>query len=737
MQLTPLTRQPAVSRSLAFGLLATVSVIVFLIMQPAELFSSTTPSGGDMGAHVLVPAYLRDNLLPSLRVSGWSNDWFAGFPILYFYFPLPALTIVALDVILPYGVAFKLVTIMGLLAMPFGSYYLARQMRAPRLVATMAGIAGGTFVLMESYAIYGGNIKSTLAGEYSFSWAMAFSLFYLGALMRDSRSGRRFSPLAAIMLAGMALSHIIPTAIVGAASLIFLAQPERRRAITTWALGFALAAFWVVPLVATIGFTTDMNFSPLRGFDAGTGGPLPTELWPLLPLAVIGLVWSLWQRYSVSVLVLTTLLPLLAYPFVSGKLWNGRLLPYWFFGVFFFAGLAVGLAALAVYRRLPARTSVLVGVGLAGAALLIFPPASGMEQSSGWARWNYSGYEDKGPYPEYENLMATVDTLPPGRIMWEANNDMDKYGTPMALMLFPYWSEGHPSMEGLLFESSLSTPFHFMNAAEMSDRPSNPIPGLPYSGFDLDKGLAHMELFNVRYYVTFTERATSAARLHPAYTEIAQASPWTIFQLPDSSLVDVAEYVPAVYEPSDEVGVLERAGLIFREDEELEDFFRGAVDWHSQVETLDHWMVESGPADWPRVSEGLGGLEETAAITTAGSVSNVVLEDDRISFETTAIGVPHLVKVSFFPNWKVTGADGPYRSAPAFMVVIPTESQVELTFARRWYESTGLLLTTLAALGLGVWLIRQRRLATPRSAPAGEPPVEPVVVGEPGETDLG
>ncbi len=662
-----------------------------------------------MGAHVLVPAYLRDNLLPSLRISGWSNDWFAGFPVLYFYFPLPAITIVLFDLIMPYGVAFKLVTILGLLAMPAGSYYLARQVGAPRLVATMAGVAGGTFVFMESYAIYGGNIKSTLAGEYSFSWAMALGLFYLGALLRDSRAGRTFSPLAAVMLAGMALSHIIPTAIVGGASLILLLGRTRLRAVTTWALGFALAAFWVIPLVATIGFTTDMNFSPLRGFDAQTGGPLPTELWPLLPLAAVGLVWSLWKRYSVSVLVLTTLAPLLTYPFVDGKLWNGRLLPYWFYGVFFFAGLAVGLAALALYRRLPARPSVLVAVGLAAGALLLLPPASGLEQSSGWARWNYSGYENKGPYAEYENLMATVDTLAPGRIMWEANSDMDKYGTPMALMLFPFWSDGHPSMEGLLFESSLTTPFHFMNAAEMSDAPSNPIPGLPYSGFDLDRGLAHMQLFDVRYYVTFTERATSAAQAHPDYREIAQAPPWTIFELPAGSLVDVARFTPAVYEPSDEVGVLRRAGLIFREDEELDDFFSGAVEWHTQVETLDRWLVQSGPPDWPRVQQGLAGLAGTAPLTGGGEVSNVELEDHRISFDTTAIGVPHLVKVSFFPNWRVSGAEGPYRAAPAFMVVTPTESHVELTFERRWYEHAGLVLALLAAAGLGVWLVGGRR----------------------------
>ena len=121
-----------------------------------------------------------------------------------------------------------------------------------------------------------------------------------------------------------------------------------------------------------------------------------------------------------------------------------------------------------------------------------------------------------------------------------------------------------------------------------------------------------MELFNVRYYVTFTERATSAARIHPEYTEIAQASPWTIFQLPASSLVDVAEFMPSVYEPTDEVGVVERVGLILRENEELDDFFSGAVEWHAQVETLDHWLVESGPSDWPRTQAGFGGLSASA-----------------------------------------------------------------------------------------------------------------------------
>ena len=48
-------------------------------------------------------------------------------------------------------------------------------------------------------------------------------------------------------------------------------------------------------------------------------------------------------------------------------------------------------------------------------------------------------------------------------------------------MLLPYWTSGCiDSMEGLLFESSTTTPYHFINQAELSAGPSEPEVGLPY-----------------------------------------------------------------------------------------------------------------------------------------------------------------------------------------------------------------------------------------------------------------
>src|SRR5688500_9318212 len=94
-----------------FLVVACAALFVFVQLSPSLLTLNTTPAGGDMGAHVATPAFLRDHLLPHGRLTGWSPDWYAGTPMLVFYFPLPMLAIVLLDVLLPYGVAFKLVSI--------------------------------------------------------------------------------------------------------------------------------------------------------------------------------------------------------------------------------------------------------------------------------------------------------------------------------------------------------------------------------------------------------------------------------------------------------------------------------------------------------------------------------------------------------------------------------------------------------------------------------------------------
>ena len=693
---------------LIVALVAAPSLFILLIMSGAfsgivrgtgawlqfpDILIANTPTGGDMGAHVLLPQVLRDSLLPSGQIFGWSNTWYAGFPVLYFYFPIPALATVLLDVLIPYGVAFKLVTIAGLVALPVATYFMVRWLGFARLVAGVAAVAGGMFVFMESYSIFGANIKSTLAGEFSFSWSFALSILYLGLVSRDSREGRRFEPWPGVLLALTALTHVVTTLVVVVVAVPLLFRRNGLRTVgTSWLLGFGLSAFWALPFGIRVlqGMTTDMGWAPVTNLvgDATPGSPIPGELVPILVLGLIGLTWTMLRRDDVSVLVWMTVLPVVAY-FLLPKLgvtmlYNARLLPYWYFGLFVFAGIAMGLAAVEVSRRYSRRRVGAVVGALVGAVVLFVATAVSIHDVPGWVTWNFEGYEGKSDYADYQALMETIDDLPPGRVMWEANSDMNKYGTPMALMLFPYWSEGHPSMEGLFFESSLTTPFHFLNASEVSRFPSNPVRGLTYRSMDFERAVSHLALYDVAYYVSFTEEADTAARnfgLRP----IAEALPWTIFTLPETDVVDVASYEPAVWTGD-------------------ADFTDAALDWYDDVENLDRWLVAAGPDDWRRVDEVEDRLARTVAYApTQDAVSDVVVEDNRISFTTSAIGVPHLVKVSYFPNWTADGAEGPYRATPSLMVVVPTSNEVVIEFRNTWAENLGMAISVVTLIGLGIF----------------------------------
>ena len=113
-------------RWIGFVTTAVASLYVWFTLQPDLLLSNTTANGGDTGAHVWWPAFLRDHILPKWRLTGWAPDWYAGFPAGVFYFPLPSLLVVVLDIFLPYNVAFKLVTALGPVMLPIAAYSFAR-----------------------------------------------------------------------------------------------------------------------------------------------------------------------------------------------------------------------------------------------------------------------------------------------------------------------------------------------------------------------------------------------------------------------------------------------------------------------------------------------------------------------------------------------------------------------------------------------------------------------------------
>ena len=147
-------------------------------------------------------------------------------------------------------------------------------------------------------------------------------------------------------------------------------------------------------------------------------------------------------------------------------------------------------------------------------------------QGDGWARYNFLGYEGRDQYyTEYHQVVSTMDrigddpSLGCGRALWENNADNGQYGTTMALMLLPFWTDGCiGSMEGLFFEASGTTPYHFLTTAAMSKQSSNPVRELRYVDNNADVGVRHLQDLGVRYVMLRTPEAKAEAA---AQTELS------------------------------------------------------------------------------------------------------------------------------------------------------------------------------------------------------------------------
>ncbi|HKY65143.1 MAG TPA: hypothetical protein VJM49_02190, partial [Acidimicrobiales bacterium] len=858
-----------------------VACVAFVVwhLQPELLLRDTTPAGGDMGAHVWGPAYLRDHLLPHGQVAGWSGDWYAGLPAYQFYMVLPSLLIVLLDVGihgwaalvpavvgivglgaavawwpdrrrrtvalvvaglalclvgLPYGVAFKLVTVSGVVSLPLCTYAFGRMAGTRFPTPSVLAVSSLVFLFYRGFTIYGGNIASTLAGEFAFSMSLSLGVLYLGVVFKGLDTGR-YRALAAGLLALTGLCHIIPAFWVLGATVLIVALRFRRSdapwvpalplvgvgamlavaglaagapsavlglglallgllagAAGLWLLsdsvrwaapvlvvGGLLSMWWVAPFYLRSDYLNDMGWEKLPYTDADPPQTIWTHLLPsatpdvdlrwVFGLAFVGAGISIALRLRAGVfLALTTLAVGVAFVIVpEGRLWNGRLLPFYYLCAILLAGLAVSevvrtIVALVRFGR-PERVGagvpvalgtlaavvVLVGVPLGqlpftehtatGVAWPRFSPWKVDAQPESfipsWARWNYSGYEGKDAYREYYEVVSTMADVGEqrgcGRAFWEYEKELDRYGTPMALMLLPHWTDGCiGSMEGLYFEASATTPFHFLTQVELSTAPSAAQRDLPYGSFDITKGVDHLQMMGVKYYMATSANAIAQARTNPELTEVAQSGPWVIFEVADSDVVASLENRPAVVEGVDD-------SLIEWVEEPLDEsghFGGPAISWFTDATQWDVPLARSGPDDWQRVEVG---ERPDAVPLDPVDVSNVDVGEESISFDVDEVGVPVLVKMSYFPNWQVSGAEGPYRVAPNFMVVVPTDTHVELTYGRTPVEYLSYSLTLLGLVGLvllwrrpplrfnsrpGLWDDPFIPGAAPPRRPAGPPP---------------
>ena len=713
---------------------------------------------------------------------------------------IPALFIVALNIVLPYGIAIKIAAVIGILTLPFCAWLFGRFARFAYPIPEMLAIAATIFLYDESFTIYGGNIASTMAGEFSFSIALSLSILGFALVARGLETGK-YLAAGSIVVALSALSHgIVLLFVFGgvALMLLFWIQPKLNGMRDNTSLVFGvkiivfavlLSSFWVIPFVTSHAYMTDMKYEPRPSGSSDSFWklyfPLST-LWDaiIMSLALLGLASQVVRRHKIGMWMGAYGVLLAAGVYfargglpVIGLLWNPRILPffyllrYFLFAIGIYEVVAFAARVLSLERVArqalsqhesdnevrfaqisSARTKVSFNLGVlvafvvatfivvgfrfqelpfgsvktnaAGKSEYVWGPIRGASSNDGfvdgWARWNFTGYEGKSAYGEYHDVVATMKSLGAdpsqgcGRAVWENNGELNKYGTTMGLMLLPFWTDGCiGSMEGLFFEAAGTTPYHFITAAAMSKQSSNPVRELRYDNNDAAKGVAYMRALGVKYFMGFTPEAVTAASAQPGLIKVAQSGPWVIFRVTESDLV-----VPLSVQP---VVVSMASG------DPRERWLEIGTSWFQHADEWAALPADAGPQEWQHIDTQIdltrregepGASGRRVDIVTPSQaiepvalpplvVSNVEMGQSDVSFSVDKIGVPVLVRVSYFPNWKVDGATGPFRVAPNMMVVIPTSNNVKLQYGSTSLDYMAYLLTFI---GIGVLVRRRRRL---------------------------
>jgi hypothetical protein len=789
-----------------------VIYITIWAMHPALIFSSTTITGGDTGSHFAVPAYLHSqgNIFD---LTPWYPGWLAGIPAYTYYWLLPDYLVSVASYLINFNVAFKLATVMGSVLMPVCAYLMARFFKAPRPIPAALAIATLPFLFDASFTIDGGNLFSTMAGEYAFSLSLALSLLCIGLFARGVRTGRGYW-WAAVALSATLAAHVLPWffALGGIAVVVVFELLQRRGigdprdldmvrgdyarpvrfAAGAGLLSLGLSMWWLLPFGTQQQYSNSLGYvnQPVNslyqvfaqlGWDfrnpqtgAITAGG---DRWVIV-MAAIALVAAFWLRDRLGmVLVTITAGSLAAYVLdPQSVIFNERIVPFWFIGIHLSAGWLVGYLAYRWLRRRPRQrefdfvagdvlgvaasegdstldpargesleapvprapgpydvelalereqldedrqtrrtvraTLAVTLLGLLSTVPGLIPPVASAlhlnttgNQVSVWAQTNYSGYQAQSGWPEYQNLLATVERVAKrygcGRAMWEYNSDQQRFGTPEALMLLPYWTNNCvDSMEGLYFESSPTTPFHFLNQSELSAEPSDAQAGLPYGFLDVALGVQHLQMFGVKYYIAFSPTTVAQAnadhQLKLVATTKAWPAPgatWRIYLVKHSPMVEGVTDLPNV--------VANVSGRV--------SWMNANVTWYLDPHLWPALGAASGPSNWPH-SSSISTM--TYVVAPKVKVSHVVVGTQSISFRVSRVGVPVIVKISYFPRWHATGATGPYRVSPNLMVVVPTSKDVSMYYGSTPANVVGdriSQLTAVAGLVTAVLVVRRRR----------------------------
>lgn len=654
--------------------LVLITLFVLSYFDPALVLLDTSIAGGDTLSQFGLAVFARDQLFSHFQFSGWDFGNLAGYPALHYYFPLPFILSAALSAVMPLTIALKVVTLLSSVLLPACVFYLLRQMRFAFPTPILGAALTLPFLFVESQSMWGGNLSSMLAGEFSYSLGLQLSLLYFASYWRGSAKGTRVF-INAGLLALIALSHGCALLVAGLFPLlhVFTGNDIRRDAAYYLKVnlgGFCLVAPWLLSWVAYGKYTSTANLQ--WAFNSMTEW-FPVILAPVYLLSALALVLTIYNMVSRRQVDRRLLYP-----------WFGVLTSAVMFRAAYFLNVAdirfipflqlfLVLASAVFLGRLLRRFGGLAEMAAVLVVACVVWTGTQTHVVHLWARWNYEGVEKKAAWPVLRDLTTYLKgSFQDPRVVYENSSAYDAFGTPRIFEMLPYFS-GRATLEGAHLQGSINSPYIYYLQSEVSDAASCPFPDFRCSALNLRAALPHLDLFNVSTLLVRSDRVKQEARATPELSFDRAFGPVDVYSVSTT----IAGYVRP----------LECAPALYTGD----NWKPAAYEWFVRYQADSRFVaMAKQPAD--------GDASRFAAITAQFPVrdtcvpqppkcsATATLGDNHIQIHTNCIGQPLMIKTSYHSRWQVHGAKRIYPITPGFMLIFPEQETVDLSY--RWGGAT-------------------------------------------------
>ncbi|MFH1542604.1 MAG: 6-pyruvoyl-tetrahydropterin synthase-related protein [bacterium] len=653
------------------AILLLLALFLVSFFEPKYMLTLTSSGGGDMISHFPTAIFLKNALLHHGKVMFWDMGNYCGFPMFYHYFPLTFVINVLISFIVPMQVAFKLTTVLGTFLLPVCAYLAFRLLKYKFPIPIMAACFSLAFLFLEANSMWGGNIPSTLAGEYSYSLSLSLMILFFGTIFAGISEKNKII-VNAVLFALMALSHGFTFIFSGVIAVFFLLSKKDfwdnfGYLFKVFGLGGLLISGWFIPFIMNIPYVTSYV---TRWRIGSLAEVIPPLLIPFFVLAGVALFLNLFDRrthYFIYVLVMAALLYWLA---PSIGMLDIRFVPFIQLFVVLFSATFITVFLHEIKSRELLPFIILIVVGLWVSANVTF--------IHGWIKWNYEGLEKKATWPLLEQIHNHLRQTPEGRVVYEHSPKHNQFGSERIFENLSHYA-GRDTLEGLYMQSSITSPFSFYIQSEVSKLHSGPFPQYKYANLNLPAALAHLKMFNVTQYIAVTDAAKQQAAKIPELKLEKEFKDYQIYRITNHN----GRYVEA----------LANEPVLFLTENWKRDFF----EWFRRPDLLDTHLIYSKTPHWEKLklrADSLNKLPRQPS-TVSRPIITESIGDESIEFTTNQVGRPHLIKISYHPNWHVEGADKIYLVSPSFMLVYPTQEHVRLYFGSRWPNYLGRFLSLI------------------------------------------